>query len=261
MKHDRLETRQQQAAQEYHEPPSPPRERMWARIDAARADQRRLVRPPVWHTGRFWWPMAAAAALAIGFLSGRFTAGPDPEQANQVLTENSEQGELTAPTDLVELPVAEAENHLVGSDGPDGPINDGSSAEKPPAESPRHQLDPQIYRYAAAPVFSRAELLLTRFRAGEESPSNGDGFSHQASGLLAETRLLLDSPAADDRQFRRLLIDLELVLAQIGQLTTTRPTEDREWIADGLQQRSLLPRLRAQMPDGTTMAHISGGTK
>jgi len=62
--------------------------------------------------------------------------------------------------------------------------------------------------------------------------------------LLTDTRLLLDSPAGDDPKLRRLLSDLELVLAQIVQLRTGDPNEV-EIIDEGLESSQLLFRLKA----------------
>ncbi len=67
MTDDRFEDFVRQAAQGYHRPPETPREAMWARIVAERADRRH--RPPSPSIARWrWvrWGLAAAAVLALG---------------------------------------------------------------------------------------------------------------------------------------------------------------------------------------------------
>jgi hypothetical protein len=80
-------------------------------------------------------------------------------------------------------------------------------------------------------------------------PSSGD---YQADGklverageLLSTTRLLLDSPAADDPELKVLLDDLELVLAQVVRLSARRHDQELEMITDALEERDVLPRLQ-----------------
>ena len=76
--------------------------------------------------------------------------------------------------------------------------------------------------------------------------------SATARGLLATNRLLLDSPAARDRKTRALLEDLELVLAEIAQLSPEAPAGDRELIREDLERGGRLSRLRTVVPAGTT---------
>ncbi len=73
-----------------------------------------------------------------------------------------------------------------------------------------------------------------------------------ARQLLATNRLLLDSPAGQDRRMRVLLEDLELVLAEIAQLSSEPVTGDRELIREGMERGGVLPRLRTVVPSGTT---------
>src|SRR2546426_3260519 len=56
---------------------------------------------------------------------------------------------------------------------------------------------------------------------------------------LTTTRLMLDSPAARDPRLKSLLEDLELVLAQIAQLSSRGEREDVQLINQGLDQRSV----------------------
>ena len=70
--------------------------------------------------------------------------------------------------------------------------------------------------------------------------------------VLSSTRLLIDSPAGRDPQMRALFTDLELVLAQIVQLSgTPLQASERELIDRAMRDRDLLPRLRSAVPAGS----------
>ncbi len=109
---------------------------------------------------------------------------------------------------------------------------------------------PLAYRLAAAQYLTRTEALLTGFRAETRAGEPGGQFATQARDLLATTRLMLDSPAAKDVRLKSLLEDLELVLAQIAQLPAGADREDAQSINQGLEQRSVLLRLRTASPAG-----------
>jgi hypothetical protein len=64
--------------------------------------------------------------------------------------------------------------------------------------------------------------------------------------------LLLDSPAANDASTRLLLQDLELVLAEIAQLSSSPKSHDRDLITQGLEQGGVLSRLRTAVPAGAS---------
>lgn len=198
------------ATESYHTPPETPRDDMWAVIQAARAADvvpiRRFRPQP-------WWA-AVAAALVIGVVLGRGTlAGPD--EATTVADGGSE--------------VPAAVDRAIPEGTPDGAAN----------------AVPRSYRYAAARHLSRTETFLTMFRVDARSDQLNDvDIGTWSKRLLTDTRLLLDSPAGGDPELRRLLNDLELVLAQIVQLRTGDPTEV-EIIDEGLESSQLLFRLKA----------------
>jgi hypothetical protein len=73
-------------------------------------------------------------------------------------------------------------------------------------------------------------------------------FASRAGDLLSRTRLLLDSPAADDPTMRGLLEDLELVLMQVVRLQGGNSTE-LDLINRALEQRDVIPRLRTAVAD------------
>jgi hypothetical protein len=104
------------------------------------------------------------------------------------------------------------------------------------------------YHVAAAQYLTRTETLLTDFRAEARGGQPDGQFASQARDLLATTRLMLNSPAAKDQRLKSLLEDLEVMLAQIAQLPADRSGNDVEFINQGLDQRSVLLRLRAATP-------------
>ena len=114
------------------------------------------------------------------------------------------------------------------------------------------------YRVAAAQYLTRAEALLTGFRTEARVGQRDVQFAAQARDLLATTRLMLDSPAATDARLKGLLEDLELVLAQIAQLPPGGDTEDVQLINQGLEQHSVLLRLRTANPAGPGPVRTQG---
>lgn len=69
-------------------------------------------------------------------------------------------------------------------------------------------------------------------------------FVADARALLGTTRLLMDSPAATDPRMRDLFQDLELVLAQVAQLRTAPRAQELTFIAEAMNERDVVPRLR-----------------
>lgn len=105
--------------------------------------------------------------------------------------------------------------------------------------------DGVAYRVAAEQYFTRTEVFLTEFRSQQSGGKLDPQFLASARDLLTTTRLLLDSPAADDARLKPLLEDLELVLAQITQLQTEPgQRSEMDLINQGMNQHSVLTRLR-----------------
>ena len=97
-----------------------------------------------------------------------------------------------------------------------------------------------------------AEALLTAVRSDSRDAKMDAQLSKWARDLLANTRLLLDSPAADDPQRARLLGDLELVLAEIVQLSPGAAAQDRALIEGSIRNGHVISRLRSALPAGPT---------
>jgi len=77
----------------------------------------------------------------------------------------------------------------------------------------------------------------------------GDG-----ARLLGTTRLLLDSPVADNERIRNLLLDLELVLAQVARLQHQRAHDEMIFIQSALDSRDIVSRLQSAVTE------LSAGT-
>jgi hypothetical protein len=114
------------------------------------------------------------------------------------------------------------------------------------------------YQVAATQYLSRTEAFLTAFRSDQRTGRTQARFASQANDLLTTTRLMLDSPAADDPRLRMLLEDLELVLVQISQLEAGRDARDADLITEGMDQRHVLPKLRSAIPAGPVPMRTEG---
>lgn len=199
-----------------------------------------------------WWQAAAAVALlAVGIGIGR---GWDRGAGSGAPTV------ARAP----EAPTAPASTAGDADAGPNvaarSASRPGSGARATGVDGAPERTDGSLASYDRAAVahLSRAEALLTSFRApaagegGTRTPEVGGtagGMSAWARDLLADTRLLLDSPAATDARRRQLLQDLELVLAQIVQLPA-EASADRGLVQRSIEQGAVLSRLRSSIPAG-----------
>ena len=106
------------------------------------------------------------------------------------------------------------------------------------------------YRLAAQEHLGQSEAFLTLFRTSVQERTDHRLASASARQLLATNRLLLDSPAAIDPKTRLLLEDLELVLAEIAQLSPQSRAEDLQLIREGIERGNVMPRLRTAVPAG-----------
>lgn len=104
------------------------------------------------------------------------------------------------------------------------------------------------YQVATQRHLADAEALLTSFSLGNRNARMDAQFASWAKGLLSNTRLLLDSPAGDDPRRAKLLQDLELVLAQIVQLSPNAAAQDRELIEGSINEGHVMTRLRTAIP-------------
>jgi hypothetical protein len=281
---DKIDDILRNAAQDYNRPPSiVPRDEMWAAIEAAQAERavrplRIVSSPPRRPIQRYaWLGMAAAAVLLIatGVGIGRWSTlsipasgtsaapkqvatapapiAPSVEPSTEPTTEQTPAvaGEQAGPVrNLSAVRNGSSRNPQVGSArspqlrspaavGSTGPYTGGNRTELP-------------YQVATIRHLSNAEALLTAFRTDSRDAKMDAQLSVWARDLLSNTRLLLDSPAADDPQRARLLGDLELVLAEIVQLSPGATAQDRGLIEGSIRNGQVMTRLRSAIPAGPT---------
>ncbi len=127
---------------------------------------------------------------------------------------------------------------------PAAPIQVASQTPPPPRDA--------AYRITAMEHLGQSEAFLTLFRASVRGGRKEQLASATARQLLATNRLLLDSPAASDARIRLLLQDLELVLAEIAQLSPRPSSPDLDLINEGLERGGVMSRLRTAVPSGAS---------
>jgi hypothetical protein len=103
---------------------------------------------------------------------------------------------------------------------------------------------PGPFSQATTEYLGETAALLAALPRNDAAGNSDARFALQAGELLTTTRLLLDSPSAQDPRLQSLLEDLELVLAQIARLPARRGGEELDLIREALEQRDVVPRLR-----------------
>jgi hypothetical protein len=279
MTEDNFEEFLKKAAQSYNAPPArTPREAMWSAIQAQRAAGPRVVygggspvHESVWRFGSKIWMGAAAAAmllLATGVGIGRWSAtSTDPVSiATGIPPTLPSSTDSNAPSPSVGPEVGSGVPSMGARSGREpasptrvaiSPATPGETAPNtgngriPPSGSPTNPGSSSAYQLTAVKHLSEAEALLTSFRTRSTTDQQMDAqLGSWARELLNKTRLLMDSPVANDPQRRPLLEDLELVLVQIVQLSPGSTPQDREMIERTLQQDQVMTRLRTAIPAG-----------
>jgi hypothetical protein len=285
MTEDNFEEFLKKAAQGYNVPPArTPREDMWSAIQSQRSAGPRIVYgglPARQLSGRRFgsriWMGAAAAAvllLATGVGLGRWSASTDTTPSVAAVTSIKGglppapiEGTATspAPVDAGAVEPSQAGGGtktsspaaaLASQEGRRTGARSGNPTAGAPGgpsiNSAGNSATSSAYQITAVRHLSEAEALLTSFRTRSTTDQQMDAqLGSWARQLLSNTRLLLDSPVANDPQRRPLLEDLELVLVQIVQLSPGSTPQDRELIEKTLQQDHVMTRLRTAIPAGS----------
>lgn len=193
------------ALREYRVPKDPPLEAMWARIEREAFDA-----PDAGRGGGTRHPVTAPAP------SRRWLQAVAGIAATLVVGFGL--GRVTAPVDA-ELPVATVSAATDAAASPAGPLARTASA-----------------------YLDDAQLLLASLP--RDAGGVDTSFVSHSRLMLMRTRALLDSPVAADPQLREILEDLELVLAQLARLRAAPRADELTFIADAMDERDVMPRLR-----------------
>jgi hypothetical protein len=223
---DRIDDLLRDSAREYNEPPETPRDEMWAAIHAQRAAEKAETAEGKAAEGSERAETRDRRMLRFrnirSFRPFRLAAG-----IAAVLAIGIGLGRLSIDKpEPGTVPVAEL------------------------AEPPR--VNAEAYHLVTTEHLGQSEAFLTLFRASVRRGGDEQLGSATARQLLATNRLLLDSPAANDARTRLLLQDLELVLAEIAQLSPRPRSGDLDLITEGLEQGGVLSRLRTAVPSGAS---------
>lgn len=210
---ERMDELMGRALREVDPPPATPREEIWARIQAERSAQASAPGAG---------SKEAADVIALGPRARRTTWIPWSAAIAATLAVGIGLGRITRETSPVPAAQPTADNT---------------------ADQPADAV-PAAYQVAATQHLRRTETLLASLSV-DSRPGGAREMSSWARELLTDTRLLLTSPAAEDAATRRLLEDLELVLAQIAGIPEARAEQEVELIHDGINQSDVLLRLRA----------------
>ena len=192
---------------DFNTPPPPPLDDMWAVIEDAHFNA-----PSSISTGRGTirgapW-LAAAAALVIGIGIGRYLPRTTRPAGN--------------PASASAI----------------APVRPASRAADTSAVA-------DVYRDQTSRYLGQAAALLISLPAKDASGKTDASFAGKAADLLVTTRLLMNSPAAQDPKLRSLLDDLELVLVQIARLRGERSKGDLDLIHQAVEQGDVLSRLNS----------------
>lgn len=107
------------------------------------------------------------------------------------------------------------------------------------------------YEVETSQYLGQTAALLVSLPSEVKAGRADQQFSARAADLLARTRLLMDSPAANDPAMRSLFEDLELVLAQVVRLQNNGNRVELDIINRALEQRDVIPRLRTAAADNS----------
>jgi hypothetical protein len=192
--------------QSFPTPPEPPLDEMWGVIEDAHFNSPASVGRSRGMTSRAPW-LAAAAALVIGVGIGHY------------------------------LPLGKTATNPTSSSAA------ASSQGLPPGADTSAVAD--AYRDQTSHYLGQAAALLISLPAKDASGKADASFAGEAADLLVTTRLLMDSPAAQDPKLRSLLEDLELVLVQIARLRGERNKGDLDLIHQAVEQGDVMSRLNS----------------
>jgi hypothetical protein len=271
-RNDRIDELLAQGARDYNQPGPVPRDVMWSRIEASRrarsAQSTTLLRPvrssrPVW----MWSSLGVAAALilAVGIGIGRRVERGAPSSVVSVATKapSTQPKQDSVVGSAPELPATTVANRdsvieqlrqqtrstdrrareVVASQ------ERGSGVQKP--------AEPNLaYHLVVLQHLAGSEAMITAFRTAARRGEMDAQLASWSRELLSTTRMLESSAATQDPTMKRLLEDLDLVIAQIVQYVThgTNNSEELDLIEQSITTRGVITKLRGTVSARTSAA-------
>ena len=237
---ERFEQFLREAAADYESPRGEvPRDEMWNAIQAQRGAD--ASAPAVRRAAaRRWAWIGMAATLLIGVGIGRYAYRSQPVPLPGVVATTPS---LSSPADAPQMKPLDAPASDVPATPASAPAITAPSAN---GASPANGA----YAVASARHLQAVQVLLTSYSTENADTRSDSLVAAWARGLLSNTRLLLDSPAARDPQRARLLQDLEVILVQLVQRSPSGAASDRSDVERTLQKTQMIPRLRSALPAG-----------
>lgn len=246
MNDDRMDELLAEAARDYNAPAYVPRDEIWSRIQAERGARKRERSG----SNAWIWPtvgIAAAALLAVGVTLGRRmerSAAP-----------------ATAPlTAAVPQPARDSSAQMIAqlrqeTTATDRRVRDLASASSADGNDDATSLS---YHLVVLKHLAGSEAMITAFRSAARHGEIDAQIAAWSKELLSTTRMLEASVATDDPTMKRLLEDLDLVLAQIKQYVTrgTNNPEDLDLIEQSIVKRGVITKLRGTLPARNVPAGI-----
>jgi hypothetical protein len=215
MTDDRFDELMRDAEKTYRTPPQPDFDAMWKGIEAAHFG------------GAAERPSMAMQRRGLSLLSNRWVG--------------------IAATLLIGIGVGRAST-LIGRTGVS--VAPATVALVEPAPSaPTDTTMGRPYEMETSRYLGQTAALLIALPSEVKAGRAAEQFASRAGDLLTRTRLLMDSPAANDPAMRSLLDDLELVLMQVARLQNNGSRIELDIINRALEQRDVIPRLRTAVAD------------
>jgi len=255
MNDDQMDELFARAARDYNTPGSVPREEIWSRIQAERGARRRER-----STTRVWmWPsvgIAAAALLAVGVTLGRrMERSSAPDSVSVVAKAPMPVRDSTAEliTQLrQETTATDRRARELASAVP------ANGADRTTTSTRADETTALSYRLVMLKHLAGSEAMITAFRSAARQGEIDAQIAAWSKELLSTTRMLEASAASDDPMMKRLLEDLDLVLAQIKQYVTrgTNNPDDLDLIEQSIIKRGVITKLRSTIPPRNVPAGI-----
>jgi hypothetical protein len=256
MNDDRIDELLAEGARDYNQPGAVPREEMWARIEAGRRARR--VRADVPTSRPIWiWSsigIAAAVILSVGISIGRKVERSAPAGGTSVAVnaDTAQPKQDSAKAGGTERPTTTVANRdsLIQQLREQTKNTDRRARELAASEQRDRDTQPAMpnlaYHLVVLQHLAGSEAMITAFRTAARRGEMDAQLATWSRELLGTTRMLEASAATEDPTMRRLLEDLDLVIAQIVQYTThgTNNSEELDLIEQSITTRGVITKLR-----------------